>query len=326
MARQYADARASYDAARADAPPIARRIAETGRLVMLGMGASHWANRIVVARYRALGIDAVAEVLSENMRMPIPGTGHVTLVVSQSGESGEVLAWLRGGRAQADRFGLTLDAGSALARGLPGLTGRGPKEAAFAATRSIVVTLALHAAILAELGHEDDEFLDVLDNEPPVPAAVDPAAVAALASCDQLVLSSRGEAHCVLEAAALTYMELARAPALALELGQLLHGPIECLSPRTALVMARPAGDDGGVTALARAAVSYGLAPILFDLGDHPAVEGCVRVRLAQLRGLAGSLVLLPAVQSIAIEAAGRRVPDAGTPLRARKITDGEAP
>lgn len=327
MRRQYADARASYDAALGEAGPIARRIAETGRVVMLGMGASHWANRMVLASYRALGIDAHADVLSDHLRQPLPERPGVTLVVSQSGESGEVGVWLEGQPSRQDRFGLTLNSDSTLGRALPCLAGQGGREKSFAATRSLVVTLALHAAILKHLGHADAAMLSVFDCEPPIPFAPDAQMLAPLMSCQALILCSRGQAHAALEAAALTFMELARAPAMALELGQFLHGPLEALSKRTALLLARPAdGEARAVTRMAEAAVSFGLSPVLLDLGPQPPVRGARHVILPPTRGLAAIFILLPAAQTLVIEAAARRVERFGFPRRVTKVMDGEAP
>jgi len=49
------------------------------------------------------------------------------------------------------RDGMTLEPHSTLAHALPSLVGSGGAEVAFAATRSLMVTLALHLAILAGL-------------------------------------------------------------------------------------------------------------------------------------------------------------------------------
>ncbi|HRP77938.1 MAG TPA: aminotransferase [Aquamicrobium sp.] len=326
MARQSRDALIAFDAARGEAAAVAARIRATGRLALLGMGASHWANRMVQPFYRAAGIMAFAEPLSEALRQP-PPPGGVTLVVSQSGGSGEVEAWFSRLSGRADQFGLTLGGGSVLARAVPSLVAPVEKERAFAATRSIIVTLALHAAILDALGHDTAPLLDLWREDAPPPAP--PAeAVAALASCHALVLSSRLPLHAALEATALTFMELARLPALAPELGQLLHGPMEALSPGLALVLARPAGADGdAVAGVARSAVDLGLNPVLFDLSGEEPVAGAVTIPLPPRDGLAAVAALLPAAQTLAIQAAARRVGDGfGRPLRSSKVSDGERP
>ena len=326
MHRQNADALASLDAARAQAVRIAERIRETGRLSMLGMGASHWANRMVLGFYRSLGIDADADVLSEALRLPRAVRPRVILLTSQSGDSGEVRVWLERHRDHADAFGLTMQADSLLGRTVSCMVGQGGRERAFAATRSVMVTLALHAAVLEALGMDTSE-LRRLWHLPPVTASVPEQAIDRLARCDTLVLASRGACVPVLECAALTFMELARTPALALELGQLIHGPQEAIGRRNALVLVRPQGADAaGVTRFAAAAVSWDVPVVLFDLGaHHPMVDSATIVKLPPASGLVALAGLLPALQSLAIAAAARRVPDMGVPQRSSKVTDGEA-
>lgn len=328
MIRQYRDALQSYTLAQGQAETIAKRIQATNRVVLMGMGASHWANRMVLASYRAAGIEASAEVVCEAMRAPLASQPRVTLLVSQSGGSGEIAAYLQRNPDHADHFGLTLNTDSTLGSTLPCLIGQGGREQAFAATRSILVTVCLHAAVLAHLGADTSELLDVLQTGDPLGMPAPPEAVQRLQSCPLLVLSGRGQAHSALEAAALTYTELTREPAIALELGQLLHGPMEMLRPDMALVLARPNGADAAaVTRVAQAAVSYGLSPILFDCGTHPPVEGATSIALAGRTGLAEVATLLPAVQRLAIEAAAMRIGEGfGTPLRSSKVTNGEAP
>lgn len=327
MRRQNADAPASLDAARMGAETVAARVRAGGRLLMLGMGASHWANRMALANYRALGVDARAEVLSEQIRMPLPVRERTTLLTSQSGGSGEIRVWLERQPDLAGVFGLTLQADSPLGRAVPCLVGQGGRERAFAATRSVTLTLALHAAVMEALGMDTKALRQTWASAPELPPSAPEAAIAALAGCRTLVLASRGELVPALECAALTFMELSRTPAMALELGQLIHGPQEAMGPDTALVLARPEGADAaGVTRFARAAVSWGVPVLLFDIGvRHPAVEGATVIALPALAGLPAVARLLPAVQALAIEAAARRVPDMGVPRRSSKVTDGEA-
>jgi fructoselysine-6-P-deglycase FrlB-like protein len=328
MARQYSNGVVSLGKARPEAAKIAERIRATGRVALLGMGASHWSNRMVLASYREAGIEASAEVLSEAMRHPQPPRDRVTILVSQSGGSGEVAAYLRRNPDHADHFGLTLNEDSTLGRSIPCLIGQGGREQAFAATRSITITLCLHAAILEALGADLAAFRTVLESGDPLGAEPPAEAVEILRACSLLVMSTRGPAHAAFEAAALTFMELSRVPAMALELGQLLHGPMEMIAPSQALVLAPPAGADAAaVTRTAEAAVTYGLRPILFDFGSHEPIDGAIHITLPPIKGLAAVAMLLPAIQRLAIEAAAARIGEGfGTPLRSSKVTDGEAP
>jgi len=93
MARQHEDALASFESNRETAAKVAASIRKNGRLVLLGMGASHAVARAVEPLYRAHGVDAIALPLSEQLGQPLPLAGKTVIVTSQSGESAEVLRW-----------------------------------------------------------------------------------------------------------------------------------------------------------------------------------------------------------------------------------------
>src|SRR5262245_2391731 len=93
MARQRADAVASFHSAGEVAAKVAASLRRTGQLLLLGMGGSHAVGRAVEPLYRALGIDAIAVPLSEQLGQPLKIEGRTILMTSQSGESAEVLRW-----------------------------------------------------------------------------------------------------------------------------------------------------------------------------------------------------------------------------------------
>ncbi len=315
MARQGPDARAAMDAP--EAADLAASIRRTGRLVMLGMGASHAAGRIAEPAYRALGIDALALPLSEQLGQPVPLTGRTVLVTSQSGESAEVLRWLdTAGTGEA--YGITLAAGSTLARRLPCLIGPGGIETAFAATRSLTVTLALHAAVLGALGADSAPVRAALAQ--PGTADIAPA-LAALAGVRGVVATGRRLVG-LAEAIALGLTELSRRPCFALEGGQLRHGPMEMLGPGLGVVLF--AGDDPTaplVRDLARAVAGAGSPAVLFDASGGAAPSGAVHVAMPRAADMAAALSLLPTAQRFMLEFAAARVADVGIPLRSSKIT-----
>ena len=123
---------------------------------MLGMGASHAAARIVEPLYRGLGVDAIALPLSEQLTAPLAIADRSVIVTSQSGESAEVGRWLETEASADNVFGMTLDGDRCLPATVPSLVAAGGVETAFAATRSLTVTLALHLAVLARLGVDPD--------------------------------------------------------------------------------------------------------------------------------------------------------------------------
>lgn len=322
MSRQHADARETLTACDAAAQAAARHIRKRGRLMLLGMGGSHWVNRIAEPHYRAAGIDTTAQVLSEYMRAPLP-SDPALLLTSQSGASGEVARFLSG-RDDREIIGLTLAPDSRLARvGLPVL-GAGGVELAYAATRSLLVTIALHAAILRGLGVQDDGLAAVL--AAPAKHAHTAPAIAKLAGARNAVFVARGALQGVADAAALSLMELARIPVLSLEAGQFRHGPFEMAGPETAVVFLRGMGAMGeNIDGLAQELLGHGLSPIVFDLSGCPPIAGCITVALPSLPGLAAAAAVLVAMQTVVVAAAARMVPDVGTPLRSAKVTSGEA-
>ncbi|ESY90629.1 aminotransferase [Mesorhizobium sp. LNHC209A00] len=321
MARQHADARASFENNAAMAADVAASIGKTGRLLLLGMGGSHAVGRAVEPLYRALGIDALALPLSEQLGQPLPLADRTVLVTSQSGESAEVVRWFAQAGGSSDVFGLTLEGGSFLARNAPCLVGAGGTELAFAATRSLTVTLALHLAILAALGEDPAPALTMLE----APQDCDIAqALAALGKVATIVTSGR-RLQGVAEALALGLTELSRLPCFSLEGGQLRHGPMEMLGPQIGVVLFRGADPTSElVTAMALSVVETGAPLVIFDASGQAPVAGAVTLTFKPAAGMAAILAMLPVAQRLMIAFADGRVDNAGTPVRTTKITRSE--
>src|SRR3546814_14257702 len=72
MARQHADARASLAGAGAIVDRIARSVSATGRLVLTGIGASHFGNLVAEAPFRTAGLDSTA-IRTSSLIPPPPG-------------------------------------------------------------------------------------------------------------------------------------------------------------------------------------------------------------------------------------------------------------
>lgn len=316
MARQMADARTTFDQNGDAARGVAESLQATGRLVLLGMGASHAANRAAEPLYRALGIEAVALPVSEQLGAGLPLTDKTVILVSQSGESAEVLRWLETQRA-GRVFGLSMNADATLARSVPTLVAFGGPEHAFAATRSLTLTMVLHLAVLARLGHDPAPALAMLDATVPDVAP----AIAALASTRCIVTSGR-RLQGVAEAAALGLCELSRSPAFALESGQLRHGPMEIMGPELGIVLfASDEADAPLIHGMALSASAAGSPVVLFDSSGAAPVEGVTTVSLPKSAGMAAALVTLPAMQRFMVGFAATRVEDVGTPRRSSKVT-----
>jgi fructoselysine-6-P-deglycase FrlB-like protein len=321
MTRQHADAIASYEAAQPMATRAAASLKRTGRLLLIGMGGSHAVNRAVEPLYRALGIDTVALPLSEQLGQPLPIAGRTIFVTSQSGESAEVVRWFNETGGTEETFGLTLEGSSFLASAAPSLIGTGGTELAFAATRSLTVTFALHLAILATLGDDPDAAIAALKTPEDHDIA---AALTALENVATIVTSGR-RLQGIAEALALGLTELSRRPCFSLEGGQLRHGPMEMLGPEIGVVLFRGFDETAGlVTAMATSAVETGAPVILFDASGEAAVAGAVTIRFAPATGLAAIFAMLPVAQRLMIAFADARVENAGTPVRSTKITRSE--
>ena len=318
-ARQHGDALASFEAARAPAARIAESLNRTKRLLLIGMGGSHYVNRAVEPAYRARGIDATAITASELLAAPLPDRVRTAILTSQSGGSGEVLQLLDRAAGQEERFGITLEADSPLAQRIPVLVGAGGTEKAFAATRSLLICLALHAAVLAELGEDLAPALGYLRK--PLERPVD-AALQVLAQKKVIIVSGRGAMAGLAEAGALCLMELGRLPVMAMEGGQFRHGPLEILNPAIGVILLRGPGEDSRLNQkLVATCREAGATPVVFDLSGEAKLEGAVTIDFPAASGFAAAFALLPSLQRLMIDLAGRHVPRVGEPLRTSKVT-----
>jgi fructoselysine-6-P-deglycase FrlB-like protein len=315
--RQRRDACDSFAQAIEPAGRIAHRLRSAGRLALIGMGGSHFINRIVEPMYRIAGLDATAHTASEMAQAGLPQGERATIITSQSGASSEIQALLTAPRHLSDCFGLTLETDSPLTRSMPCLVGVGGSERSFAAARSAVVTLALHGAILDCLGLSQTEAMRWVATSRD--AAVERAADSLLSVSNATVVAStilRG----VGESLGLTLMELSRMPVQALELAQMRHGPMEAL------------GDGSGVVAIVEEKESVAFAEIeaacaasrsklvVFDMGGRMRDGHAMRVPIPAGPGIATAIDIVIAGQSLAIHMASQRFSDAGSPRLTRKV------
>jgi fructoselysine-6-P-deglycase FrlB-like protein len=316
MARQHGDALATLGDDTGAAATIAAAIRAAGGVRLVGMGASHGAGRTAAVVLRRAGLDAVAVTASEALQSPLPAT-LPRLLVSQSGESGEIAALLDR-RCHAPTFGLTLTPASRLAHEVPCLVGAGGPEHGFAATRSLAVTLAGFARIGAALGIDAAPVEAVL--RAPLSADVAPL-VPALVGRRSVVVVGHGALTGLAEVVALHLMELARIPALAMDAGQFRHGPVELLGPDLAMLQLRAAEEGrGSLVRLAAVAAAAGAAPAVLDAGGAAGEVGALGVALPAQAEIAAALSMLPTLQELVIAVAARSVDRVGEPRHARKV------
>ncbi|TCP34018.1 aminotransferase [Sphingomonas sp. BK235] len=322
MARQRGDALATLDDPGPAAAAIAESARRTGTLLLYAMGGSQHVNRIVAPLYRALGLDARTMIASAALMAPLPDRARTALFLSQSGESGEIRALLARAAGAEERFALTLEPASTLARAVrAAIVATGGTEHAFAATRSIVLSLAMHGAVLERLGAPQPGLRAVLA----AGAVADMrAAAAALAGCDAYVVAGWHAMHGTAESAALSLMELARLPAIGFEGGQFRHGPFELLRPGIGVILLRSAGPDAALVPPTAAAVARtGATLVVVDAsGAAPVAEG-VRVTLAPGAGLAAATDMVLAFQELNIAMARASIAQGiGTPRYTTKVTE----
>ncbi|MEL7538086.1 MAG: aminotransferase [Pseudomonadota bacterium] len=318
--RQYRDARETLTAAQPAAATIAASIRERRRVLLLGMGASHYANQIAAARLRLLGVDAVAQPASEALYAPLPGAWP-TILTSQSGGSAEIVRWL-----EADDRNVigavTLNDESGFDRHGPVIVGSGGAEHAFAATRSFTVTLAAFAAILVELGAGVMDRLP--ETEPPIDTGY-ANAVQAFAGVDSIVVSGRASFDGMAGMTALGLCELARLPCAAFEGGQFRHGVVEMLNRNTGVVLFRSTGASANkwqaIVDICRRAESRTL---VFDASGLPPLSGAMTIRFSPGDGIAALLGIAPTQQAFVLGIAAARVASVGAPAYSSKVTDSE--
>lgn len=229
-----------------------------------------------------------------------------------------LFAGFREGHAPRETFGLTMEPTSSLAGLAPSLVGAGGSELPFAATRSLTVTLALHAAVLAELGEDTAPILAAMEAATlpdSAPAVSRFAKVQAIATSGRLLQG-------VAEAIALGLTELSRLPCFSLEGGQFRHGPVEMLAPSLGVVLFR--ADDAScdlVTGLATLVANSGAPLVVYDASGRPPLEGAVTMACPRASGLAAAFSMLPAAQRFMVDFAASRVADVGVPVRSSKVT-----
>jgi fructoselysine-6-P-deglycase FrlB-like protein len=321
MSRQRGDALATLDGNDEAAAGAAASARKTGSIVLCAMGGSHHVNTIMAPLYRMLGLDCRAMTASEFLSSPLPTTSHTLLIASQSGRSGEIVQLLQTPGAGGEKFALTLDGESVLAKSCnAALVAHGGAEQAFAATRSITLTLAMHGAILNALGISK-HALRVVFKAADGPE-IDKVEVA-LAPCKAVIFAGYGAMAGVASSAALSMMELARVLTIGFEGGQFRHGPFEVLQPGLGIVLFRDAGPDGTlVQSLAESTLEAGCSTIIFDASGQAVIPGVTTVPLPRNTGTAAAASMLLALQPLNIAVALSRVRgDVGTPLRTSKVT-----
>jgi glucosamine--fructose-6-phosphate aminotransferase (isomerizing) len=117
------------------------------RLVLLGMGSSHFANSVIALRLQAAGINAIA-VLASADPLPSVESSDVVVAVSASGGSAETVAAIDAFRGRSSTIAVTNTSDSSIESACEAHVAMlAEKEEGGVACRSFAHTLGLHLAL-----------------------------------------------------------------------------------------------------------------------------------------------------------------------------------
>jgi len=322
--KQHADAVTTLSEENLIVSAVVESIKKTRSILLLGMGASHFCNQIATTQFRALGLDCVAVTASEQLASPIQTNDRTVILVSQSGDSAEIIQYLEKLTDRSHHFGLSLSTKSYLKNTLPTMVAAGGRELGFAATRSFLLTLILYASILEGIDSKRYANLYNINVEPQISQTLD-SALQNLGSIKSIFFCGRGATEGLAQMAALGCMELGQFPSIGYDIGQFRHGPVEALSTETGVVVL-DAGDIsdellGNIGSICQNASS---PLILMSSGLRKSCPpNAQKITLpTQNRSLSSVFEMLPTVQALVLKASAARNPSLGIPKFCAKVTD----
>jgi glutamine---fructose-6-phosphate transaminase (isomerizing) len=258
---------------------------------------------------------------------PLKLAGAVTVAISQSGQSPDIVAMQRAAKAQrAMTIAFVNDEASPLAHEADALLPlRAGAERSVAATKSMIAALVACASLVAYWG--DDEELQaaltklpsVLDSSSAAPPATE--AIETLAQASSLFVVGRGATHAIAAEAALKLKETSAIHAEAFSSAEVLHGPAGIIGPGFPVLAFAPAdaARPGFFDTLDRLA-AFGATPLLVDIEPH--TRWPTMVALDGGHPLLTPMVALHAFYRVAEETARRRGRDPDQPPHLKKVTE----
>jgi glucosamine--fructose-6-phosphate aminotransferase (isomerizing) len=343
IAGQPGAIRRAAAAAREQVELLARlgREASSRAIVFTGMGSSYFACYAPVTYLAGQGRLAVMADAAEllHFRRPALDARALLVVVSQSGESAEVVRLVEG-LAESDERPLVVSVTNglenALARGadlaLDTCAGgeRGPSTMTFAAA---LVLLAAAARVLGGTGAED--AVGIVGSEAARAAAAAETLLADpqdradryrrwLGDRSTLATLGRGAARAAAEMGALGLKEAARFPAESIESAQFRHGPLELAGQElaVAIVATEPATRDLDLR-LAGELVEAGAA-VLAITPDGAGPRGAEAVAVGDVDPALAPAVAIVPLQLLAWRLAVERGREPGALTIATKVTTRE--
>jgi glucosamine--fructose-6-phosphate aminotransferase (isomerizing) len=329
-----ADQRAAFDGL---APLVGGRA-----IVLTGMGSSYDACYPAVAELARSGVAAVmldaAELL--HFRMDMLASVPVVVVVSQSGESIEVVRVVDSLRTRPQRPPTVIAVTNGTRNSLASLADRsidtrageevGPSTITFGA--SLVVVGALARALA---GAAVDPMLERLTGEVELAAVSieqlldDGALVDGLVKWHDgrpaVVVLGRGPARAAAEMGALTIKEAVGIPIESLETAQFRHGPLELAGPDLAAAVIATEPETSAVDlALAGELAGAGANVLVVTAGRAETPSGTMQVTIGPLDRAVGPAVSIVPLQLLAWRLASLSGREPGSYRRAAKVTTHE--
>jgi glucosamine--fructose-6-phosphate aminotransferase (isomerizing) len=302
---------------------VSESIAAYPRVIITGMGSSHFAGLRTWRQLVAAGLPAwwvgTAELLDS---LELVADGSLLVVTSQSGASGETVALLDALRERgvaAETIGVTNDEHSPLAHAADLVVALHSGEEATVSTKSYINTLAAHEDLVARLlgGDQADVSGDLERGLRPlesgghaVPSAIAAATVAA--ELPRIAVIGEGDHGATALYGGLIIKESTKLPAEGFVAGNFRHGPLEMAGPGlTALFIGVRAAPEGEPLRRLAADVADTGATVL-TLGDTT-MPGCDAVADDMAGGFPGLVLGALVCQRFSVSLA-----------RARGIVPGE--
>jgi glucosamine--fructose-6-phosphate aminotransferase (isomerizing) len=285
------------------------------RVVVTGMGSSHFAGartwrRLVAAGSPAWWIDTAA--LLESPGLITPET--LLVITSQSGASGETVALLdelESAGSRPEVIGIANDESSPLARRATHLIRLHSGAEATVSTKSYVNSLAAHEYLTCVLLGGDSrafsrELRDGVDALEPQ-SAIDTLTVAAAAAPDaRIALIGGGDQVATALFGGLILKEAAKVSAEGFLAGNFRHGPLEIAGPGfAAFVLGVSAGDEGEpLRRLAGDIAATGATVFTFGAATVP---GCEPLLAMAYDGFAGLVAGAELCHRVSVQVARAR-------------------
>lgn len=300
---------------------LAEDIRRTGKVLLLGMGASQLVNEIFALQLRRSHIDALAMTASEFIYDPVSVDGCTVILTSQSGESVETvkcLPLLKGHPV----FSVTLTEDSTIAKAGTAVICAGGGEKAYAGTRSVTLSLAALAAVCAELGQiSEKDILPAVQWQRKDYSCME-RALWLLYSKRSVIATGRSIFAPVAHLYALGSEELSNCQVIYEETGTLRHGPMEAVDKETVIVVFRQEGSLGELCrSFNDVRAKTGCSLIVFDASGLEPLESAVTIPCLQGNDIIAALGLMTSFQYLMIAYACGKNPRAGLPHFGGKVT-----